>query len=139
MKLVYLDSNIWIYFWENRGDGLRPLGEFAFQVLKRAYECEFAVVVSSTVLDELLFNYSEETVNEMLKDLKRTNKYIYIRAREEHNREAREYSLKTGIGFNDCLHAVLAKARGCECLVTQNIRHFEKLVVLIEPKSPSDL
>ncbi|MFH1586568.1 MAG: PIN domain-containing protein [Candidatus Diapherotrites archaeon] len=139
MKLIYLDTNIWIDFWENRSDGLRPLGEFAFNVLKRAYNCEFKVVVSSILMAELKFNYGAETVMEMLKDLRRSKKHIYIYADKEHNKSALEYSKKTGIGFNDCLHAVLAKARGCDCLVTQNMKHFERLEFLIKPKFPGDL
>lgn len=139
MKRIYLDTNIWIDFWENRGNGIRPLGEFAFNILKRAYDCEFAVVVSSVVLDELKFNYGKEIVTEMLKDLRGSKKHIYIYANEEHNKSALGYFRKTGVGFNDCLHAVLAKEKGCDYLITQNLKHFEKLDFLIEAKLPSDL
>ena len=36
--LIYPDTNFYIDYFEDRRDNIRPLGEFAFSVLKRAFK-----------------------------------------------------------------------------------------------------
>lgn len=139
MELIYVDTNIFIDFWEDRGNGVWPLGEFAFQLLKETYGCKFKVVLSSAVMDELLFNYDRETVDKMLKDLRGSEKYFYTEAGGDDRAYARRLVEERETGFNDTLHAVLANRHKARYLVTHNTRHFEKLSDLIEAKHPADL
>ena len=37
-KKFYLDTAIWRDYFEDRGDGTRPIGEFAFQFLRNRAE-----------------------------------------------------------------------------------------------------
>ena len=55
-RLIYLDTNIYLDYFENRTDKLKPLGEFAFRIIKRAIDCEFKIVISSIILAEIKFN-----------------------------------------------------------------------------------
>ncbi|MBD3304093.1 hypothetical protein GF343_03035 [Candidatus Woesearchaeota archaeon] len=55
-KLIYVDTNIYIDYFDGRTDYLRPPGEFAYQLLKRTFNCEFRIIVSSLVVDEIEYN-----------------------------------------------------------------------------------
>jgi len=54
--LIYLDTNIYMDYFENRSDGLRPLGDFAFNLLRRCFECEFSIASSVLVAKEAEHN-----------------------------------------------------------------------------------
>ena len=73
-QFIYIDTNVWIDFWEDRRDNIRPLGEFAFQLLKKAYECKYRIIVSGLVIDELDLFYSKETIIEIMKNLRASGK-----------------------------------------------------------------
>jgi len=63
--LIYCDTNIYIDYFENREDNLRPLGTFAFELLRRTIECEFTIVVSDFVISELEKYVEEEKIKEL--------------------------------------------------------------------------
>lgn len=57
----YLDTCIWIDYWENRTDNLRPIGEFAFKFL-------------NSLEDDDIIYYSDFTIRELkLKIYRKTN------------------------------------------------------------------
>ena len=62
----YLDTAIWRDYVEDRGDGIRPLGEFAFRFLRDCEINECKVLYSELVLHELRRDYSDDKINEML-------------------------------------------------------------------------
>jgi hypothetical protein len=68
--LMYLDTNIYLDYWESRRDSLRPLGEFAFSIIRRAVECEFEILISNLFLHELKERIKEEEIGEVLRQLK---------------------------------------------------------------------
>lgn len=139
MQQIYLDTNVYIDLWEDRADNIRPLGEFAFQLFRKVYECKFVVILSSLVIDELEFNFANETIKEMLKELKSSGKYKYYKVTEEDRQKAKESVAKDGTEFNDTLHAIMANKTGAVKLVTNNLKDFEKLGYLLEAISPADL
>ena len=65
VKRFYLDTAIWRDYFEDRKDGLRPLGEFAFQFLKECRERGIEILVSDTVVFELEARLSKERVKEI--------------------------------------------------------------------------
>lgn len=137
--LIYLDSNIWIDLWEDRRDNIRPLGEFAFQLLKMVYECKFRVVLSGAVLNELLNIYPKKITNNILRELYESEKYVKIVAEKADVVKAEIISEKRSLPYSDVLHAVLANKANARYLVTRNIVHFEALEDLAEPKMPEEL
>jgi len=138
-QLIYIDTNVWIDFWEDRRDNIRPLGEFAFQLLKRVYECKFRVVLSSAVLKEIYLNYPKDIADSIFKDLRACGKYIEVSYDMQDSSKAELLSEKYSLPYNDCLHAVLANKAGAKYIVTRNIKHFENLAGLAEPKLPEEL
>jgi predicted nucleic acid-binding protein len=137
--LIYLDTNIYIDYFKNRADYLRPLGEFAFQLLKRTFGCEFKIVISGVVIKELLHNNCENELAILVETLRACKKLIEVEANNEDFKEARNLSQERGISFNDALHAIVAKKANAECLVTRNIIHFQEVSDLIKISYPESV
>jgi len=78
MEIIYLDTNIYMDHFDGRVDKLRPLGQFAFEIVRRTLNCEFKIVMSSLIIDELVFNNYKEKITDLIKDLKEKDKIIKI-------------------------------------------------------------
>ncbi len=123
---VYLDTNIYLDYLENRSDNLRPLGEFAFQLLTRSIACEFKIIISDIVLKELDKYITKEKIKQILTPLSRKDKIISVTSKFKHKRKARSIKRQFGIPFFDALHYILAKENNAEYLIT-NDKHFFEL------------
>lgn len=139
MRTIYIDTNIYIDFFDNRSDRLRPLGEFAYNLLRRTFECEFRIIISGLVLEELDYNTYNEKAKELIKNLEEKNKIIDVKTTQEDKKIAREIKKQRKTEFNDTLHAVIAKRLKAEYLVTRNIKHFSKLIDLVDVCYPESL
>ena len=133
---VYLDTSIWRDYFEDRRDGLRPLGEFAFRFLKECAEKGFDVIVSDTVTLELGLRFSESQIPEVFSAFKGSIRFIDATsealAEAKHEWAARERNLP----FNDVLHAVLAKRNGAVLIARD--RHFEALSEIVKICKPEE-
>ena len=76
MSLIYLDTNIYLDYWGDRRDKFRPLGEFAYTVLRRSVECEFMILTSDLVLNELRGLIEDAEIKEVFSNLKESNKLV---------------------------------------------------------------
>jgi len=139
MLKLYLDTNIYIDYFDGRVDNLRPLGEFAFNLLKRVLECEFQIIISSLVLDELEYNTYKENMLSLIKDLKDKNKLLIIDVNEEDIKNANKVKKERKTSYNDTLHAVLANRIKADFLVTRNLKDFEELLDLVKVVLPENL
>jgi len=138
-ETLYLDTNIYIDLFEDRTDRLRPLGEFAFQLLKRAIACEFDIVVSSLILEELFYNSYEQQVKNLLPALDEKGKIIRAEIAPEDVKAARRICQERKTPFNDTLHAILAQKMNSAYLVTRNMKDFYELQDLIKIIFPENL
>ena len=138
-KLIYIDTNIYLDYFDGRTDYLRPLGEFAYQMLKRTLQCEFRIVISGLVLKELFYNSYEEKTNKLLPDFYSKNKIIKIPADKKDVKKARDLCRQRRTSFNDTLHAVLACKANADFLVTRNLKDFYDLQDIIKLKCPENL
>ena len=120
MKKIYLDTNIYIDYLENRKDRLRPLGDFAFNLIKRVIKCEFYIVISDLVIQELERNMNRDKIYELIKTINR--KLIKIESTEEQRKKAR----KRKTHFTDALHAIIAMNSEVDYFVTRNIVDFSE-------------
>lgn len=120
MKKLYLDTNIYLDYLENRKDKLRPLGDFAFNLIRRAVECEFKIVISDVVIKEIEGKVTEDTLSEMIKILNR--KLIRVESTEEQ----RERAGKRKTHFTDALHAIIAINNEVDYFITRNITDFSE-------------
>lgn len=119
-QLIYIDANVYLDFLLGRKDKLRPLSDFAFELLRKAIECRYRILVSDFVIDELQNHTQEDKIKDLLKTIKR--KVVLISRDDADVNEAKRIS-KTNCW--DALHYVLAKKGGAEIIVTRNIKDFE--------------
>lgn len=138
-ELIYIDSNCYIDYFENRTDKLRPLGEFAYSLIRKTIECEYKIIISSLIIDELKFNSYENNIKELIKVLKEVKKIAYIRESEKDEQESRKLKRERKSPLNDTKHVVIARRAKVKFLVTRNMKDFEELLDLVELKYPENL
>ena len=122
MKKFYLDTNIWLDYFQNRSDGLKPLGEFAFQFLKKAIESNSIIYYSDLVLDELIKIIGEEKTNEGLEQYKTILIFVCINSLDFF--EANKIHNLTRLHSADALHAAISKRLGAT-LISRDKHFFE--------------
>jgi predicted nucleic acid-binding protein len=130
----YLDTAIWIDMHENRTDRFRPLGEWAFELLRKIRKEKHTVVYSDILIDELLRKYSRQEIQKIFGIAQQLEKVI---THKEQLKEAAKLCKYLKIPWGDCLHAILARDSGA-IMVTRD-RHFEQLHCIIKAKKPEDL
>lgn len=121
---IYLDTCVYIDYLEDRKDNIRPLGELVHQLIKRAISCEFDIVTSDWVLDEIERYRSKEVFIELLHKLKKMNKITFVYKNKELEEEAKNLTTHQQIHYSDALHVVLAKAADAVYIVTRNVKDF---------------
>lgn len=126
MTLIYLDSNMYLDYWEDRSDRLKPLGEFAYSLLKRAVECEFTIIVSDLVLAELGKVLGDEEITEVFSSLKESSKLRTAQVRNSDVEEAKSLRSRYATPLPDLIHFVFAVRKNAGLLVTRDT-HFTML------------
>ena len=133
-KRYYLDLCIWIDYLENRNDRLRPLGEWAFRLIKKIISDE-SNILYSCLLETELRNYTDKKIKDILGIVPQAL-LVKVGISSRQIIEASSISKITGIPKNDAIHAILARDNGAVLVSRDN--HFYKLGN-ITVKKPEDL
>lgn len=138
MRRFYIDTAIWRDYFEDRRDGIRPLGEFAFQFLKKCTETGAEIIVSDTVVSELEIRFSKEQVKEIFSSF--AGIIRNVAANSAQVSEAREEWLKRKkqLPFKDVLHAIIARDNN-SVLVTRDKHFFGLLASIVQVEKPEDI
>jgi predicted nucleic acid-binding protein len=107
-KRYYLDTCIWRDYVDSRRDNLRPLGEWAFQLLRNIADEENIVVFSSIVVKELRQFYTDQEIESLFSIIP---KELLLEA-EIFPKQIAEAKIRAGllgIPLNDVLHLILAR------------------------------
>lgn len=139
MTKIYVDTNVYLDYFEGRTDYMRPLGDFAYEVFQRTLSCEFTIILSGLVVKEILNNRDEEQVYDLINELKEKNKIIKTKATFEDKEKAGQIVKQKRTSFPDTLHAVIAQRMGAEYLVTRNIQDFVELQEMTKIVLPEHL
>ncbi len=132
----YIDSCIWIDYFENRSDKFKPLGEWALNLINKIINEDSFFVLSDHILKELEFYYSKEELNSFLNIIPK--KLInYTNTNKKQIKEAISIKNKLKIPFGDALHAVLA--RDNKSIMITRDKHFYRLSNKFNIKKPEDL
>lgn len=135
-KKFYIDTSIWRDYFEDRNDGIKPLGEFAFQFLKKCLKEKSQIIFSDIVLKELKGYFSEEQIKTML------GRFFEIIVETKLTQKQAEESLQLLKKFGkkshlaDITHAIIA--RDFKAAVVSRDRHFFALD-FVETKFPEEL
>ena len=132
----YLDSCIWRDYFENRSDKFRPLGDWAFRLLRKAILDSALIIYSELVEDELKIAYSEEEISEIFSVVPEEI-LLKVDISKAQLTEAIQFSKKTNFPVKDMLHAILSRDNGA-ILVTRD-KHFSELEKDIVIMKPEDL
>lgn len=125
---IYIDACIYLDYFEGRVDKLRPLGEFAFNIFRRAVECEFTIVVSDLVIFELEKHIkNKDILKELLNKLDNLGKIIKMKRSKQIVAEAKKISQQHHVHIADAFHLAFAKISGAEYLVTRNLKDFPQI------------
>jgi predicted nucleic acid-binding protein len=137
-KKFYLDTAIWRDYFEDRGDGTRPLGEFAFQFLRKCRETNAVVFVSDVVVLELKIRLSEKQSKELFSSFE--GLITWLKASAQQTSEAREEWRKRGksLPFKDVLHAIIARDNKA-VLIARDKHFFDSLSSIVEMQKPEDV
>jgi hypothetical protein len=130
MDKYYIDACIWLDYFKDRNDGLKPLGEFAFNFLKKCLKKNDKIFFSKMVVFELksngldFFQVSKEfslIIEEVFPSKKDLN-------------DAKKLSVSKKIPFGDAFHYVLSKTNNSILVSRDN-----HLLIFDETKLPEEL
>jgi len=130
----YVDTSIWLGYFEDRRDSIRPLGEFAFQFLKGCKKLGTRLLYSEAVIVELQ-GFSKKWVNEMF--LQFRDLLVETPVLKKQTDEAKTIAKQRGLPYNDALHAIIA--RDNKAIIVTRDKHFEELRDIVEAKTPEEL
>lgn len=132
----YLDTSIWLDFFENRNEPRLPKGDWAHQLLEWITANNGSVLYSDVVILELgSAGYHPHEIGPLFEKIRPI--LLLVTSTEKQLRRARDLSSKRGIPKGDALHALLARDHQAT-LVTLD-HHFQKLLDITEPKRPQDI
>ncbi len=135
MARYYVDTSIWIDYYEDRTDRFRPLGEWAFRFFRLAVERGDGIIVSDAVVRELKKRLTDEEIAGMLAIA--GPRLRYRKTGYEQRREAKLLSVERDVPFGDALHVIVARDE--EALVIARDHHFERLQDIAKSKKPEEL
>ena len=131
----YLDTSIYIDYFEDRTDKFRPLGDWAHRLLALIKAQNEILLVSDFLIDELENHFSKKDIDEILETCKDIIEKIEFN--EEQFTEAKEIANKRKLPKGDVLHAIIARDNNA-LLITRD-HHFEEFTDVAEPIKPEDI
>ena len=136
MIKYYVDSCIWIDFWEDRkGFMNKPLGKYAAEFFLKAFNNK--ILISDVVLSELRDYMYEEDIEELMNIFYRLNIIEFVRFTAKDMKISSQIAEERDIPANDVLHALIA-SKNDAMLISQD-KHFFKLKDIVIFKRPQDL
>ena len=132
----YLDTSIWLDFFENRNESNLPKWDWAHKLLDEITKNNYKVIYSDIVILELgVVGYQSQEIEKLFEKIKPI--LIFVESTEKQMRKAGDLSSKRNIPKGDALHALIARDNKLILVTLDN--HFKKLLDIIEPKRPQDL
>jgi len=114
--LVYVDANIYIDCYVESDDPLRPLMELSQLFFNRGRGCEFRVVTSDWLFEELRNKLTQEQIDELFAVFYEKKKVEHVVEKPGDRARAR----KINSHWHDPLHAILAERADADYLVTRD-------------------
>ena len=135
VEKYYLDTSIWMDYYEDRKDPSKDIGEFAFKLLVKLLASKSTIVVSDFLLRELEVTYSLDKVRGMTLHFEHLMEKVSLS--KEQNEEAKKIAEKRKIPKGDAIHAILA--RDNKAILVSRDNHFQKLRDICEVMKPEEI
>ncbi len=137
MKKFYVDTSVWLDFALGRSDGVRPLGELAFQFFKKCIRERWLVLYSDVTIVELCKCIKPLEVEEKcFRVMLDANLLSKASLSKEEPAEAENISKRYKVPFADALHAVIA--RDNSATIVSRDAHFDRLSDIVSVVFPED-
>lgn len=132
----YLDTSIWLDFFENRNEPNLPKGDWAHKLLNKITENNYKAIYSDIVILELgVVGYKSHEIQNLFQKIKPI--LIFVESTDKQARKAKDLSSKRDVPKGDALHAILARDNKATLVTLDN--HFKKLLDITKPKRPQDI
>ncbi len=136
MQRIYLDSNVFISLFDKElGRNIRGLFVEAEWFFERVKQKNHVLILSELFFEEVRKQtyLSESEITVYLKEQSVNFETVRIKS----GLPWRKFVAK-GVHYSDALHMAAAIAFKCDCIVTFNIKDFEKAKQEIKSVEPSD-
>lgn len=138
MKRFYVDTNIWLDYAFERKDNIRPLGELAFQFLKKCRKNRWQVLYSDLVLKELRKQLTKEEIEERcFRIISEASLLVKVEKSITQAEEAVTLSKKDAVPGPDAMHAILA--RDNKAVLISRDFHFKRLSRIVSAFLPEEI
>ena len=127
----YLDTSIWLDYFENRQDRFRPLGEWALALLSQIRAKGDKIIVSDVVLNELIGRPAQEILGPFKECIE------HVTTTDEQLKECKKIHTRMKIPRGDILHAIISRDHNCMLVSRDN--HFSLLAGIIRAYKPEEL
>ena len=135
MKKYYLDTSIWLDFFEDRDEPNIPKGRWARELIKKIAKENDKILFSDNNLLELInVGYLEFEIKELLKSLESV--MIFIESTEKELGKAKDLAKKKNIPKRDALHALIARDNNAILVTLDN--HFKELNDITKSRGPQE-
>lgn len=132
MERFYLDTSIWLDFYEKRGTH----GEHAFQVLQKILLEDYVIFISDVIVKELKgLGYSPDQIEEMF-TIAKPDHLVKVHLNKKQLVEAKVLARKRNIPCGDALHAILA--RDHEAILLSRDHDFQRLKDITRVELPEN-
>ncbi len=139
---LYVDANVWIALWnrEESATAQGPSSKVAGRLVRTALACKFELVTGNNTLREIKKNFPDFEViaTDAWRDLELHGKFEYYRATLEEWMEAATLNESLRLGFDDCLHLIIAQ-KTSDRLVTWDERFLREAGRRMNASRPQDL
>jgi len=116
---------------------MRPLGEWAFRLLKKIIENKDIVLYSDLVVEELSKDFGEKEIAEIFEIIKSKGLLEKVNISKEQVSEAIQLKNKFKIPLKDAIHAIIS--RDSYAILVSNDNHFSKLKEIMNVRKPEEL
>ena len=136
MKKYYLDTSIWLDFFENRDEPNLPKGKFVKELIKKILNNNDKIICSEVIKNEMLeLGFLRYEIDFLFFPLRKILVYVY--SNKKQFGKAKDLSKKRDIPIFDAMHALIA--RDCKAIFITRDKHFDKLLDIVQYKKPEEL
>jgi len=132
MDVYYLDTSIWLDFFESRDEPHIPKGTWAKELIKKIIRDKSKILFSDNNMLELInIGYLKSEIKELLQPL--GSRVIFIESTEKEISKAKDLAQKRNVPKRDALHALIARDNNAMLITLDN--HFKELTDITRPYS----
>lgn len=131
----YLDTSIWMDYYEDRRDPSKNIGEIAYKLLCKLLASKSKIVVSTFLLKELETAYSIDKIRGITFPFEKLMEKIDVS--EKQREEAKKIAKQRGIPVGDVIHAILV--RDNNAILISRDKHFQLLKDICKIMKPEEI